>query len=69
MSRPRETDGCTVPTVIPVCVRGTVMNERNRRWIAVDAALTAAVGVVVSSSPVQATPSTAQPFEAAGPRS
>ena len=45
------------------------MNKLNRRWIAVGAALTAAVGVVVSSSPVQATSGTAQPFKTAGPRS
>ena len=45
------------------------MNKLNRRWTAVGAALTAAVGVVVSRSPVQATPSTARPFKTAGPRS
>jgi quercetin dioxygenase-like cupin family protein len=35
------------------------MNKLSRRCIAVGAALTAAIGVAVSSSPVQATPSTA----------
>ena len=35
------------------------MNRLNRRWIAVGAALAATAGIVVSSSPVQATPSTA----------
>lgn len=45
------------------------MNRLNRRWIAVGAALTAAVGVVVSRSPLQATPTTAQPFETAEPHS
>lgn len=34
------------------------MNKLSRRWIAVGAALAAATGVVVSSTPVQATPST-----------
>jgi hypothetical protein len=34
------------------------MNTLRRRWIAVGAALAAATGVAVSSSPVQATPST-----------
>jgi hypothetical protein len=38
--------------------RGTIMKKVSGRWIAVGAALTAATGVVVSSSPVQATPST-----------
>ena len=45
------------------------MNKLSRRCIAVGAALTAAVGVVVSSWPVRATPSTAQPFKTAGARS
>ncbi len=35
------------------------MNRLSRRWIAVGAALAAAAGIAVSSSPVQATPSTA----------
>jgi quercetin dioxygenase-like cupin family protein len=38
---------------------GAVMKKINGRWIAVGAALTAITGVVVSSSPVLATPSTA----------
>ncbi|HEY0869710.1 MAG TPA: cupin domain-containing protein [Acidothermaceae bacterium] len=35
------------------------MNKLSRRWIAAGAALAAAIGVAVASSPVQATPSTA----------
>jgi quercetin dioxygenase-like cupin family protein len=35
------------------------MNKLSRRWIAVGAALAATAGIAVSSSPVQATPSTA----------
>jgi hypothetical protein len=34
------------------------MNKRSLRWIAIGAALVAATGVVASSTPVQATPST-----------